>query len=102
MAANRNRARLQHRQFERQSPAAVHHGGVQKRALSPCLACCSASIQSGVEVVSLEAIDQERCSPAHDEQRNNAVAERAEIIVEVRDRLPERTLKLELIRDQAE
>jgi hypothetical protein len=56
---------------------------------------------TGFEVVSLEAVDEERQSPAHDEQRDDAIAQGAEIIVEVRDRIPENAVKLKLIRDQA-
>src|SRR5882724_9101585 len=60
------------------------------------------STRLGVTVVALEAIDKERDPPAHDEQRDDAVTEHAEIAVETGDRIPENALQLELARDQAE
>src|ERR1700722_15518454 len=53
-------------------------------------------------VVSSDAVDSKRYPPARNKQRNNTVAEGAKITVEVRDHIPERTLQLELPRDQAE
>src|SRR6266403_2106485 len=60
------------------------------------------STRLGVTVVSLEAIDEERDPPAHDEQRDDAVTEHAEIAVQVSDRGPENALQLKPARDQAE
>src|SRR5450755_3152089 len=59
------------------------------------------AIQAGIEVVSLEAVDQVRHPPARDKQREDAIAECAEVTVQVRDRIPERAVKLKLTRDQS-
>src|SRR5580692_10817233 len=58
--------------------------------------------QPRIKIIALEAINQERHAPAHDEQRDDAIAERAEIIVQAADRIPERALKLKLAADEAE
>src|SRR5713101_7841836 len=59
------------------------------------------AIQTGIEVVSLEAVDQVRQRPARDKQREDAIAERAEVTVQIRDRIPEGAVKLKLTRDQS-
>src|SRR3982074_1857837 len=59
------------------------------------------AIQTGIDVVSLEAVDQVRQRPARDKQREDAIAECAEVTVQVRDRIPEAAVKLKLTRDQS-
>src|SRR5882757_7788555 len=51
------------------------------------------------EVVALEPVDRDRDQPAHGEDADDEIAQRAEAVVERTDRVPEPALQLELARD---
>ena len=48
-------------------------------------------------VVALHPVDHDRDEPAHDEHADDPVADHAEIIVDVADRIPERAFEIELL-----
>src|ERR671918_1467424 len=53
-------------------------------------------------VVALGAVDQEGEEPADDEERDDRASERAEVVADCADRIPEGALQPELVADQAE
>src|SRR5579871_1401067 len=51
-------------------------------------------------VITLQAIDRDRGDPAEREEADNDVAEDAEVVVQLPDKVPEWPLEAELIADQ--